>query len=60
LEPLFIGKVASAHLPMISELKMREIIRPLALRPRYLESQSAQKKLERLRRGLKVLELVGR
>jgi uncharacterized protein (TIGR02421 family) len=60
LEPLFIGKVASAHLPMISELSMREIIRPPALRPRYLESQSAQKKIERLRGGLKVLELVGR
>jgi uncharacterized protein (TIGR02421 family) len=58
LEPLYIGKVASAHLPMISELAMREIIKPPALRPRYLESASAQKKLERLRGGLKVLELV--
>jgi uncharacterized protein (TIGR02421 family) len=58
LEPLFIGKVASAHLPMISELAMREIIKPPALRPRYLENAGAQKKLERLRGGLKVLELV--
>jgi uncharacterized protein (TIGR02421 family) len=58
LEPLFIGKVASAHLPMISELTMREIIKPPALRPRYLETAGAQKKLERLRGGLKVLELV--
>jgi uncharacterized protein (TIGR02421 family) len=58
LEPLFIGKVASAHLPMISELTMREIIKPPALRPRYLETAGAQKKLERLRSGLKVLELV--
>jgi uncharacterized protein (TIGR02421 family) len=58
LEPLFIGKVASAHLPMISELTMREIIKPPALRPRYLGTQGAQKKLERLRGGLKVLELV--
>src|SRR5205814_9519109 len=58
LEPLFIGKVASAHLPLIAELSMREIIKPAALRPRYLESHGAQKKLERLRVGLKVLELV--
>jgi len=58
LEPLFIGKVASAHLPMISELTMREIIKPPALRPRYLETHGAQKKLERVRGGLKVLELV--
>jgi uncharacterized protein (TIGR02421 family) len=58
LEPLFIGKVASAHLPMISELTMRDIIKPPALRPRYLDTHSAQKKLQRLRLGLKVLELV--
>jgi uncharacterized protein (TIGR02421 family) len=58
LEPLFIGKVASAHLPLIFELSMREIIKPPALRPRYLESAAAQKKIERLRGGLKVLELL--
>lgn len=58
LEPLFIGKVASAHLPMILELSMRDIIKPPALRPRYLETHGAQTKLERLRGGLKVLELV--
>src|SRR4029078_535897 len=58
LEPLFIRKVASAHLPMIPELTMRAIIKPPALRPRYLETAGAQKKLERLRGGLKVLELV--
>lgn len=58
LEPLFIGKVASAHLPLILELSQCEIIKPPALRPRYLESHSAQKKLERLRGGMKVLELL--
>jgi uncharacterized protein (TIGR02421 family) len=58
LEPLFIGKVASAHLPLILELSRREIIKPPALRPRYLESARARKKLERLRSGVKVLELV--
>jgi hypothetical protein len=55
---LFIGKVASAHLPLIAELKMRDIIKPPALRPRYLESQTARKKIERLRGGVKVLDLV--
>lgn len=58
LEPLFVGKVASAHLPLIFELSLREIIKPPALRPRYLESASAQKKIERLRGGMKVLELI--
>jgi uncharacterized protein (TIGR02421 family) len=58
LEPLFIGKVASSHLPFISELSMREIIKPPALRPRYLDSASARKKIERLRGGMKILELM--
>lgn len=58
LEPLFVGKVASSHLPLITELSMREILKPPALRPRYLESSSARRKIERLRGGLKVLELV--
>lgn len=58
LEPLFVGKIASSHLPFISELSMREIIRPPALRPRYLESASARRKIDRLRSGLKPLDLV--
>ena len=58
LEPLFIGKVASAHLPLILELSLREIIKPPALRPRYLDSDLAREKLERLRGGMKVLDLL--
>jgi uncharacterized protein (TIGR02421 family) len=57
-EPLLVGKVASAHLPFITELSMREIIKPPALRPRYLESSSARRKIERLRTGLKVIDLL--
>jgi uncharacterized protein (TIGR02421 family) len=60
LEPLFVGKLASAHLPLIFELSLREIIKPPALRPRYLDHPDAQKKLERLRGGMKVLELLRR
>jgi uncharacterized protein (TIGR02421 family) len=58
LEPLFVGKLASAHLPLIFELRQRGIITPPALLPRYLESPKAQKKLERLRTGMKVLDLL--
>jgi uncharacterized protein (TIGR02421 family) len=60
LEPLFVGKLASAHLPLVFELSLREIIKPPALRPRYLDHPDAQKKLERLRGGMKVLELLRR
>jgi uncharacterized protein (TIGR02421 family) len=58
LEPLYVGKVASAHLPLIHELRHREILKPPALRPRYLESDEAQRKIERLRSGMTLLELI--
>ena len=58
LEPLFVGKMASTHLPLIAELGHREIIKPPALRPRYLENSDAQAKLERLRDGMKLLDLL--
>jgi hypothetical protein len=57
-EPLFVGKVASAHMPFITELSRREIIKPPALRPRYLESASARRRIEHLRTGMKVIELL--
>lgn len=58
LEPLYIGKIASSHLPLIAELRMRRIINPPALRPRYLQEPGAPTKIERLRGGLTVLELL--
>jgi uncharacterized protein (TIGR02421 family) len=58
LEPLFVGKIASSHLPLIVELSHRQVIKPPALRPRYLELPDALRKLERLRSGMKVLELL--
>jgi hypothetical protein len=58
LEPLFVGKVASAHLPLIHELRTRGIIKPPELKPRYLESAEARQKIERLRGGMKLLELL--
>jgi hypothetical protein len=60
LVPLFVGKLASAHLPLIFELSQRGIILPPALLPHYLENPKAQKKLERLRAGMKVIELLQR
>jgi uncharacterized protein (TIGR02421 family) len=58
LEPLFVGKLASAHLPLIKELSQRGIITSPALQPRYLDAPKAQRKLEKLRAGMKVLELL--
>jgi uncharacterized protein (TIGR02421 family) len=58
LEPLYIGKIASAHLPLIAELRLRRVIQPPALRPRYLEDPQAPQKIDRLRGGLTVLQLL--
>lgn len=58
LEPLFVGKIASAHLPLLAELSLRQILKPPALRPRYLENPKALKKIEGLRGGMKVLDLL--
>ena len=58
LQPLYIGKIASAHLPLIHELRVREIIKPPTLRPRYLESAKSQRRLERLRGGVRLLDLL--
>jgi uncharacterized protein (TIGR02421 family) len=60
LEPLFVGKVASSHLPLIFELAQRQVIKPPLLLPRYLQQSEAQQKLERLRAGTKLLELLQR
>lgn len=58
LEPLYLGKIASSHLPLIAELRSRGVINPPALRPRYLEGPEASKKIERLRSGMNVLDLM--
>jgi uncharacterized protein (TIGR02421 family) len=60
LEPLYLGKVASAHLPLVAELRIRQVIKPPALRPRYLAETAPVEKITRLRTGLTVLQLLDR
>ena len=58
LEPLFVGKIAAEHIPLVRELRRRKIISPPKLTPRYLESPEAQRRLQRLRTGVKVIDLL--
>jgi hypothetical protein len=53
-----LGKVASTHLPLIAELRHRGIVKPPTLRPRYLDDPAAGAKIEDLRHGLTVLQLL--
>jgi uncharacterized protein (TIGR02421 family) len=60
LEPLFVGKITTNDMPLIRELRWREVLRPAPLKPRYLELPQAAEKLARLRNGASVLDLIKR
>jgi uncharacterized protein (TIGR02421 family) len=58
-EALWIGKVGGEHLPLIEELRWREVLHPVALRPRYLEEPEAADRFASLRsRDFTLTELV--
>jgi uncharacterized protein (TIGR02421 family) len=60
LEPLFVGKIMADHIPIIRELQARQVLRPAPLRPRYMESPQTAARLEKLRDGSTVLDLIER
>ena len=60
LEPLFVGKIATDHIPIIRELQYRHILQPAPLRPRYVENQQTSEKLAYLRNTLTPLNLIER
>ncbi len=60
LEPLFVGKIATEHIPIISELQYRHVLPPVPLRPRYMEHPHIVETLSQLKNGLTPLNLVER
>jgi hypothetical protein len=58
LEPLYVGKLAADHIPIVRELLLRGVLRPPPLRPRYLDCPQAAERLQRLRQGMTVPELL--
>jgi uncharacterized protein (TIGR02421 family) len=60
LEPLFVGKIGAQHVPLVRELLERGVLLPPALLPRYLRRTRAARRLERLRNGVGLLDLVER
>jgi uncharacterized protein (TIGR02421 family) len=58
LEPMFMGKLAVRHVPIIRELCWRKVLQPPPLRPRYLDAPGAAERLERVRAGLTLLQLI--
>lgn len=58
LEILFVGKIAAHHVRMIRELQVRNVLVPAPALPRYLEDPEARERLDRVRRGLSVPDLL--
>ncbi|HUU02946.1 MAG TPA: tyrosine/phenylalanine carboxypeptidase domain-containing protein [Myxococcota bacterium] len=58
IRPLFTGKIGADHVPIIIELQWRGILHEPPFIPRYLERPDVQRRLEMLREGLSVMDLV--
>jgi uncharacterized protein (TIGR02421 family) len=60
LEPLYLGKIAVEHIPIIRELQWRQVLRDPPLIPRFMNDAGVAARLERLRTGKTVLDLIKR
>ncbi len=58
LEPLFVGKIALSHVGIIQELLARKVLKPPPLMPRYMHKRDTLRKLEQLKRGIDIHELM--
>lgn len=58
LEPLFIGKIAEKHIPIIKELRDRGILRNIPALPRYLTTEMANERLEHIKKGILLTDLI--
>ncbi|HSJ34994.1 MAG TPA: tyrosine/phenylalanine carboxypeptidase domain-containing protein [Acidimicrobiia bacterium] len=59
IERLFIGKVGLEDVALIAELRQREVLGPPPLRPRFLDSPSARRRLDEIGAGANILHLTG-
>ncbi len=57
---LFLGKYGIKHIPVVDELLMRQVLSLPHVLPRYLERPDARERLEALRGGMNVIDLVKR
>lgn len=60
IEPLFIGKISAEHIAIIKELQWRKVLRPAVLQPRYMDDPKTADKLNALRNGISLLNLIKR
>jgi uncharacterized protein (TIGR02421 family) len=60
LEPLLIGKIRQDYIPIINELIYRKVLKPIAIVPRYLKEKSYLKRLDLVKGGTNILNLIER
>ena len=60
IEPLLIGKIRQDYIPFMQELVHRKVLRPMPLKPRYLQNSDVKDKLKLLRKGLTVYDLLAK
>jgi uncharacterized protein (TIGR02421 family) len=58
LEPLYIGKIAAKHVDVISELGERGFLLPAPLVPRVFDNPEVPARLEALRKGLALTDMI--
>ncbi len=58
LQSLFVGKLAVDHVPIVRELLLRGVLCDPPLQPRYMSDPAVADKLEELRTGVSVLDLI--
>ena len=58
LESLLVGKIAVEHVPLIRELKAREILVPPPLKPGFLNTTEFESQMDRIRSGLTLFQLL--
>jgi uncharacterized protein (TIGR02421 family) len=58
LEPLLVGKIGVPHISVIRELRWRGVLHEPPLKPRYLGQPDALARLEQVRGGMSVMELI--
>lgn len=58
MEMLFIGKIADKHVSVIKELMDRQVLKSIPLLPRYMQDEECLKRLQKVRDGLTLAELI--
>lgn len=60
LDPLYVGKIATSHIPLVRELQWRKVLADAPIEPRYLSEPRSAERLARLREGVELHDLVAR